>query len=129
MCHNLSGLVPQGLAVPVHKVFNVWEVLALESFGNEAGGLVQDRLCFGKRLAKLTNVVSVDNNGMEAKGLKPLLVNLHVMLKRGRIRLSKTVDIDDGAQVIELVEASKVEGLPDVSFHRLSVTHQAVGTV
>ena len=40
-------------------------------------------------LAELLDVVSVDDDGVEAKGLEPLLVGLHVVLQRRRLRLTK----------------------------------------
>ena len=52
--------------------------------------------------------------------------------KRLRLRLSfvgESVDVKDGAKVVKLVEASKVERLPDVTLHGLSITNEAVGAV
>ena len=42
---------------------------------------------------------------------------------------SPPVDIDDGAEVVQLVEAGKVERLPHTPLHRLTVTQQAVRAV
>jgi hypothetical protein len=49
--------------------------------------------------------------GVGPKLLESSLCHLHVMLQRGRVGLPKTVDVNDCAQVVQLVEASKVEGL------------------
>ena len=58
-----------------------------------------------------------------------LLVRSHVVLQRCRVRLSQTVNVDNGAQVVQLVKSGKVHRLPHVTLHRLPVTHQAVGPV
>ena len=41
-------------------------------------------------LAEFLNVMTINNNGVEAKGLEPLLVGVHVVLQRGRLRLTKS---------------------------------------
>ena len=41
-------------------------------------------------LAEFLNVMTIHNNGVEAKGLEPLLVGVHVVLQRGRLRLTKS---------------------------------------
>ncbi len=41
----------------------------------------------------------------------------------------RPVDVNDGAEVVQLVEAGKVKRLPDAPLHRLTVPHEAVGPV
>ena len=58
-----------------------------------------------------------------------VLVSVHVVLQRSRVRLSQPVNVNNGAMVVQLVESGKVHRLPHVALHRLSVSHQAVGPV
>merc|ERR1719208_702711 len=73
--------------------------------------------------------LSVDHDGVEAEGLQPLPVGLHVVAEGGGVGLSQPVHVDDGAEVVELVVTGKVESLPDVALHALTVAHQTVGPV
>ena len=41
----------------------------------------------------------------------------------------RPIHINNSTEVVQLVEACKVQGLPDVTLHGLSVTHEAVGPV
>jgi len=54
---------------------------------------------------------------------KDIPVGFHVVLQWGWVGLSQPVDVDDGAQVVQLVEAREVDGLPDVAFGRLTISH------
>ena len=107
MGHDGGSLVAEGLAVPVHQVLDVGKVLALEGLGQEAGRLALGPLCLGKRLGQLLDVVSVDGDGVEAERLEALPVGLDVVLEGRGVRLAQPVDVDDGAQVVQLVVALK----------------------
>jgi len=48
------------------------------------------------------NIVSVHDDGVEAEALHPGLVGFKIVFQRGRVRLTKTVDVDDGTQVVQL---------------------------
>lgn len=50
------------------------------------------------------------------EGLAALAVRLHVMLQRGRLALSQSVDVQDRHQVIQLVVGGKGHGLPHGAF-------------
>ena len=80
-------------------------------------------------LAKFDNIVSVHNHRVESKALQSLAILFHVMLQRCGVTLAQSVDVEDGAEVVKLVEAGKVERLPDVSLHRLAISNEAVGAV
>ncbi len=43
--------------------------------------------------------------------------------------MSEPVDVDDGAQVVQLVKSGEVQSLPHVPLHRLAVAHQTVGPI
>ena len=78
-------------------------------------------------LAKLLDVVTIDNDGVEAKSFKPLTVDFHVMLQRRRFRLTQTVDVKNGAKVVQMIMTSKIQGLPNGTLSTLTITNQAVG--
>ena len=73
--------------------------------------------------------MAIDDDGVKAETLHSDSVGLHVVLQGRRIRLAEAVDVDDGAKVVQLVEASEVESFPDVALHGLAVAHQAKGPV
>ena len=52
--------------------------------------------------------MTINNDGVESEGLQPLLVSLHVVPEGGGVALTQPVDIDDGAQVVELVVPGEV---------------------
>ena len=62
----------------------------------------------GSYLAKLLYIMPVDDNCEETKSLEPFAVNLHIMLKGSGLRLAQSVNIEDGAQVVQFVVTSKM---------------------
>jgi len=80
-------------------------------------------------LAKLLDVVAVDNDGVEAKSVEPFAVDLHVVLERCRFRLAQSVDVEDGAQVVQLVVAGKMQGFPNRALGAFTIADQAVRLV
>ena len=54
------------------------------------------------------NVVSVDDDGVEAKALHPDAIGFHVVLQWSGIRLAQPVDVDNGAQVVQLKKENPV---------------------
>lgn len=63
------------------------------------------------------------------KGFTALAVGLHVVPQGRRLTLSKTVDIHDGHQVVELVVGGEGHGLPHRALWALAITEHAVHTV
>ena len=43
--------------------------------------------------------------------------------------LAETIDVDDSAEVVQLIVAGKGHGLPYVALHALAVTHEAVSSI
>ena len=178
MLHDGAGLGAEGLAVPVHLVGDLGEVVALEGAGEDGGGLALGGLGLVEGLDELVDVVAVDHDAVEAEGLDAGLVGLHVVGKGGGVRLAEPekimfcfifgeisfakpenesvfdfqllsnlltvlqmhflklkkkacipVDVNDGDEVVELVEPGEGHGLPDVALHGLAVSHEAVGPV
>lgn len=72
--------------------------------------------------------MSINNDGVETESFQTFAVNFHVVLKRRWLRLAKTVDVENGAQVVQLVVSSKVESFPDGSFSTLTIPNQAVSS-
>ena len=46
--------------------------------------------------------MSVDDDGIESERLQTGPVSVHVVLEWSRVRLAQPVDVDDGAQVVQL---------------------------
>lgn len=46
------------------------------------------------------------------EGLAALLVDVHLVLQRGRVTLAQAVDVKDGDKVVQLVDAGEGHGLP-----------------
>lgn len=70
--------------------------------------------------------MSVDDDSVETESLQALFVELQVVTHLGGLGLSKTVGVEDEHQVIQVIVASEVDGLPDGAFCALSVADEAV---
>lgn len=99
--------------MPVFQVLDVGEVLAFERLGDEGGGLVFGASGHMESFDQLFDVVSINDNGVPAKGLETLLVDVHLVAEGSWLGLAKTVDVEDGTQVVQLVVAGEVDGFPD----------------
>ena len=115
--------------MPVHLVFNLREVFPFEGLHEDSRRHVSGRLGSMESLTELNHIMSIDNHRVEPKALQSLAVLFHIMLQRCWVTLAQSVDVKDGAKVVELVEACKVESLPDVALHRLPVPNEAVSAV
>lgn len=82
-----------------------------------------------KNFAKGFYVMTINDVSVPAERLHPLLVDVHLMLQRGRLRLTKAVDVKDGHQVVQFVVGAEVEGLPNGTLGALSITNQTEGAV
>ena len=129
MFDHCVSLVAQWLSMPVHLVFNLGEVFPFEGLHDDSCWHVLGSLSSVESLAKLNHIVSIHNHCVEPKALESLAILFHVVLQRCWVTLAQSVDVKDGAKVVKLVETSKVERLPDVSLHRLSIANEAVGAV
>lgn len=63
------------------------------------------------------------------KGLTALLVDVHLVLQWGRITLAQAVDIKNGDEVVQLIEAGEGHGLPHGAFRQLAISQQAIDAV
>ena len=70
--------------------------------------------------------MSVHHQCIEAKALQASSVHVHFMLESSGFRLAKTVDVKDGHQVVELLDASKAQSFPDAALSTLSITNQTI---
>jgi hypothetical protein len=106
--------------VPAGLVGHEGDSLALLGLGDDRGGhAVVQRLVH--RSVDLFEVVAVDNDGVPAECLDAALVRLHVPLELGGTALAQPVDVDDGGDVVELLEACPGEALPDGALGALAV--------
>ena len=56
-------------------------------------------------------------------------VNVHIMAKSSCFRLTKSIAVDDGTQVVEFVMRRVLHSLPDGTFCTFAITHHAVDAV
>ena len=89
------------------------------------GDLIRKRVKVN--LAKFLDIVTVDDDGVEAERFQPLAVGFHVVLQCRRLRLPEAVHVENRTQVVQMVVACKVESFPDRAFGTLTVTNQTVG--
>ena len=50
-------------------------------------------------------------------------------LKRSETRLTKSININDGGEVIKLIGGGEVSSFPDGTFNSLTITHHTVVSV
>lgn len=112
--------------MPGLLIFYPCNSAAFEGLGDDGCGLV---LSLAEGLAQLLHAVSIHDDGVPAKGLAALLVDVQLVLQRGRVALAQAVDIKNGDEVVQLVEAGKGHGLPHGAFRQLSVSQQAIDSV
>lgn len=63
------------------------------------------------------------------EGLATLLVDVHLVLQGGGVALAQAVDVKNGNQVVQLVDAGEGHGLPHGALGQLPVAQHAVDTV
>src|SRR5579883_229884 len=114
----------KGFTVPAVLVLDVIEAFAFdgagEDYGGAAGGLAGG-FVGGEELG---DVVAVDDEGLPAEGFPALAVDLHVVLEHGGLALAEAVDVDGGAEVIEVVERGPLGGFPDGAFGGFAIAHE-----
>ena len=54
---------------------------------------------------------------------------MELQFKMIKSNLAETIDVDDSAEVVQLIVAGKGHGLPYVALHALAVTHEAVSSI
>lgn len=129
VANNGFGFVAQRLSVPIDQVFDFGKEFTLERFGHDGCGLAFGGRRFEERLAQLFDVVAVDDDRVEAEALDAFAIRVHVVLQQSRLRLAQTVDIEDGAQIVQIVVRGEIQRLPDRAFGALAVADDAVGSV
>ena len=129
MCNDFFGFSTQSFTMPIHFIFDLGKITAFVRLGKDHCWLAFSCLGLIEGLHQFCDVVTVNDNGVEPERLHALSVLFHVMLKGSGITLTQTVDINDGAEVVQFVETGKIDGFPNVALHGLTVAHEAVGTV
>src|SRR5215212_9170594 len=56
-------------------------------------------------------------------------VGLHVMLQHGGIALAQSIDIYNGAKIIEFVMPRDIGSFPHRALHRFPISHEHVGAI
>ena len=108
-----------GLAVPAILVFHKVNAFSFERASDDCCWLVFiDRV---ECCLEFVDVVTIDGERVPAKCVKACGVRVYVMLVSCCSALAETVDINDAAQIIQLVKRCKVSGFPDVAFSKLAV--------
>ena len=107
-------------------VLHEGDSLAFDGVGDEAGGLAFGGRGFLEGFADSDGIVTVELNGVPAEGA-PFIGDgrdIHNVLDEA-IELNAVV-IDDGDDVIELVERAGHGGFPDLAFLNLAISEHAV---
>ena len=73
--------------------------------------------------------MAVDNHGMPTETGPAGSIAFHIVFQHRGIALAESVDIDDGAEIIESVMARNVGRFPDRPFDGFSIPHQDVGSI
>lgn len=60
--------------------------------------------------------MTIDDDRVEAESLEPFAVNFHVVLQRSWLALSEPIDVEDRAQIVEIVVRGEVKRFPDRTF-------------
>src|SRR4029078_11890912 len=111
--------------MPSVFVLNEGNTCAFESLGKDHERLLSQP-SGREHFENLVHVMTIDHFSAPAERLKSFLVNIHVVTKRSRLTLSEAIDVDDPDQVVELINAGKRSGFPDVAFGDFAVTHEHV---
>ena len=82
-----------------------------------------------KGVKQRLNVVPVDDDGVPAEAGPTPLELRHVVIELGRLTLPQAVDIDNGAEIVEVVVRREVRRFPDRAFRHLAVSEQRVRPV
>lgn len=95
--------------MPRLLIFYPCDASALEGLGNDGCWLV---LHLPEGLAQFLHAVPIYDDSVPTEGLAALLVDVHLVLQRGRVTLAQAVDVKDGDKVVQLVDAGEGHGLP-----------------
>jgi hypothetical protein len=82
-----------------------------------------------KHFDDFINVVPVDFLCAPAEGFEPLFVNVQVVAESGGLALAEPIDVDDGHQVVQLIDSGQGSGLPHSAFGAFAVPEQDIGAV
>ena len=116
------------LTMPASIVLHEGDILALDRFHDNSGGLALHFLGALQSGFDLLEVVTIDVTHMEAEScqLIPNRIRTHDFIDSA-VNL-KTVIINDDHQVVQLVVGCQHAGLPDLAFLDLAVAQQGVDT-
>lgn len=81
---------------------------------------------FPTHLAQCFHIMSIHHQCIETEALQAGAVNVHFVLEGSGFRLAQAVDVEDCHQVVQFLDASKAQCLPDAAFSTLPITNQAV---
>jgi len=119
-------------AVPIQLVLNLLDILPLEGLGQYNLWLIlgvsalffsisKDYLLHG--LCQGSDIVSINLDDAPSKGLKSLFVHFNVMSKGCLLRLTQSIDVEDGSEIIQLVVTRKMGSLPNGALCTLPIAH------
>lgn len=73
--------------------------------------------------------MAIYNQGIPAKTFEARAVSIHVMLEGSGLWLTKTIDIKNGHQIVQLLDSCKAQSLPDATLSTFTITNETVGSV
>ena len=119
----------QRLAMPAVLALDRLDPFALDRAGDDRGGTALRGARGCERVEQRLDIVPVDDDRVPAERVPAPLDLRHVVIELCRTALAQTVDVDDGAQVVELVELRDVRRFPHRTFSDLAVAEERIRPV
>src|SRR5437879_9334563 len=114
----------EGLAVPVLLVLDFTEALPLDRARDHDRRLGGRFPCLLQGLVDLFQVVAIDDDRPAAEGLNPVTIDIGLPFVFGWSPLAEAIDVENGGEVGEAVEAGLVQPLPDRAFGQLAIARK-----
>ena len=119
----------QRLAMPAVFALDRLDPFALDRAGDDRGRTALRRARGCERVEQRLDIVPVDDDRVPAERVPAPLDLRHVVIELCRTALAQTVDVDDGAQIVELVELRDVRRFPHRTFSDLAVAEERIRPV
>src|SRR5262249_18439426 len=72
------------------------------------------------------HVMAIDYFRSPTERVESFLIHFQLVAECGGLALAQPIDIDDGDQIVQLINARQGSGFPDAAFRALAVTQQDV---
>ena len=114
--------------MPPFLILNKGNASAFESLCENDQWLIA-KADSGEDFEQFIDVMTIDFFGAPAEGFEAAFVNVEVVFESGRLALAKAVDIDNGNEIVELINPGERCGFPNGAFGAFAIAEQDVGTI